>query len=197
MIEETALQVLNMVNLSAELFKIETGRFVLDARPVNLTDILQRILEISHTSFAEKRLTFAIEEIEPPDGVSALAMGDATFCHSLFHNLIKNACEAAPRGSHVLVTVDDSSPLQVSISNKGTVPLAIRERFFEKFTTAGKVGGTGLGAYSARLLTEAQNGSIVLAVSDDADQTTITVCLPRCIEAPPLATRAGAKRWAF
>jgi len=45
--------------------------------------------------------------------------------------------------------------------------------------TSGKLGGTGLGTYSARLLTEAQNGSIQLAVSDVDNTTVITVHLPK------------------
>jgi len=43
--------------------------------------------------------------------------------------------------------------------------------------THGKQGWTGLGAYSARMLTEAQNGSISLEVSDKDVQTMITVSL--------------------
>ena len=52
-------------------------------------------------------------------------------------------------------------------------------RFFDKFVTQGKQGGTGLGTYSARLLAEAQKGSVALEVSDQENSTTITVTLPR------------------
>lgn len=48
--------------------------------------------------------------------------------------------------------------LKVILENQGVVPAEIRESFFEKFATAGKPGGTGLGTYSAKLLTEAQGG---------------------------------------
>lgn len=60
----------------------------------------------------------------------------------------------------------------------GAVPAEIRERFFDKFVTHGKQGGTGLGTYSARMLAEVQNGAISLAVSDPENQTTINVTLP-------------------
>jgi two-component system sensor histidine kinase/response regulator len=59
------------------------------------------------------------------------------------------------------------------------VPKQIRDRFFDKFVTHGKRDGTGLGTYSARLLTEAQNGRIHLQVSDSEDTTIITVHLPK------------------
>jgi signal transduction histidine kinase len=102
-------------------------------------------------------------------------------CYSLFQNLIKNACEAADDKSKVTVVLFDESPLRIVIQNKGMVPAEIREKFFEKFVTHGKQGGTGLGTYSAKMLTEAQNGTISMSVSQAEKQTTITVSLPRYI----------------
>ena len=100
-------------------------------------------------------------------------------CSSVFLNLIKNACEASPQGGVVLIRFYDQTPLKISIVNKGAVPKDIRERFFDKYVTAGKQAGTGLGTYSAKLLTEAQNGQIELAVSDEDNSTTISVMLPK------------------
>ena len=180
LIEESALQVLDMINLSTELFKIETGRFTLDARPVRIGNILERIVEIARTTFSDKHLVVAVVSQAPPGAELPPALGDGMLCYSLFQNLIKNACEAAPAGSQVVVTLHDETPLRITIRNQGAVPVEIRARFFGKFVTLGKYGGTGLGTYSAKLLAEAQGGAIALAVSDPEDQTTITVTLPRC-----------------
>jgi len=177
--EETALQVLDMINLSSELFKIESGRFTLDAKPVGIGDILHRIAEISQASFAAKGLTVAVEaaltEVEPMPHV----LGDAMLCYSLFQNLVKNACEAAPQGSKVSLTVSGPDPVHIVVRNQGAVPAEIRDRFFDKFVTRGKEGGTGLGTYSAKLLTEAQGGQIMLDVADETDTTSLVVLLPR------------------
>jgi CheY-like chemotaxis protein len=178
MVEDTALQVLDMINLSSELFKIETGRFKLNAQPVKIGEILKRIVEISQATFAEKHLIIAFETDALSGRELPLSLGDSTFCYSLFQNLIKNACEAAPENSLVTVTLNDEIPVSITIQNRGAVPAEIRERFFGKFVTHGKQGGTGLGAYSAKMLVEAQNGSISLDVFDEGNQTTITVKLP-------------------
>lgn len=179
-IEETALQVLNMINLSSELFRIETGRFKLDPRPVPIFDILQRIAEISNAAFAEKNVTVSVDTDVPVDGrARPQALGDAMLCYSLFQNLVKNACEAAPGNSLVSITLCDLTPLRIEIKNEGAVPTEIRQNFFDKFVTKDKQGGTGLGTYSAKRLTEAQSGQIELDVSDDSNRTTITVVLPR------------------
>jgi two-component system sensor histidine kinase/response regulator len=185
LIAESALQVLDMINFSSELFKIESGRFELSAKPVPLGELLRRIVQTTGGTYASKEINLALEASE--GDMKARALGDAAFCHSIFQNLIKNACEAAPKGTRVTVglTFDTASNnvadngAQVIISNSGAMPAAIRERFFEKFATSGKTGGSGLGAYSAKLLTEAQGGRIVMSTSDQENRTVLTVTLPK------------------
>jgi len=179
LVEETALQVLNMINLSAELFKIETGRYALNALPVKVADILRRIAEINRTTYSGKDLTISVDADVPVGEEMPQSMGDAMLCYSLFQNLLKNACEAAPDGSKVSIKLLDGSPLRIVIKNKGAVPLDIRDRFFDKYATSGKKGGTGLGTYSAKLLTEAQLGTIELSVSAATNTTAVPVPLPR------------------
>ena len=178
MVEETALQVLDMINLSAELYKIETGRFVLHAKPVPAAKIIRRLVELLRKAFAVKGLTIVVAT---PHGVSdeaLLASGDAMLCYSLFQNLLKNACEAAPENTQITATIHSGSPMLITLENQGTVPLGIRDHFFDKFATAGKQGGTGLGTYSARLLAGAQNGSIEMETSDDKNETRLIIKLP-------------------
>jgi two-component system, sensor histidine kinase and response regulator len=180
MVEEAALQTLNMVNLTSELYKIETGRFQLDPKPIKIGDLLRRIVELTRTTFKEKQLTISVDtDVVSASEEAPQILGDAMLCYSLFQNLIKNACEAAPDKTRVDVSMTDESPMRILVRNKKAVPLEIRSRFFDKFATYGKNGGTGLGTYSARLLTEAQAGTIALTADDDADETIVTVTLPR------------------
>ncbi|MBK6650579.1 MAG: response regulator [Betaproteobacteria bacterium] len=179
LIEEASMQLLNMISLSAELYKIETGRFVLKAAPIRIGEVLRRIAEMYRFTYAEKQIVVSVDTDMPVGAEFPLAKGDATLCYSVFQNLIKNACEAAPNSSKVAIRLLDQSPIKIVIENKGAVPQSVRARFFEKFVTHGKEGGTGLGTYSAKLLTEAQLGNIELNVRDDTNTTTITVTLPR------------------
>ncbi|MFZ4623920.1 MAG: response regulator [Rhodoferax sp.] len=179
LVQQTAQQVMNMVNLSGELYEIEMGRFKLKATAVNIGDILHRIVELSRASFADKRLTIAVDTDSPVGTELPQVDADAMLCYSMFQNLIKNACEAAPPGSRVEVLLRDESPLRILISNIGAVPVALRERFFDKFATSGKTGGSGIGTYSAQLLARAQHGNISMATDDANNCTTLTVTLPR------------------
>ncbi len=179
MVEQTALQVINMVNLSAELYKIETGNFKLKAAPVELGAVLRRIVEVSRNGFAEKDLAIVVDTDTPVGTETPTADGDEMLCYSLFQNLVKNACEAAPNGTRVVVTLKDENPLRVLVQNTGVVPPDMRDRFFDKFATSGKQGGSGLGTYSAQMLAKAQGGSMTMETSDKGNSTTITVTLPR------------------
>ena len=179
MAEEAALHVINMVNRSSELFKIETGRFKLDAQPIKIGEILRHTTEIVQMTFTEKQLKIAIDEDVPVGGEIPRSLGDAMFCYSIFQNLILIACEAAPVNGRVAITLNDESSLRITIQYTGVVSDELREVFFDKFITHGKQGGSGIETYSVRKLVEAQNGRVALAVSDQENRTTITVVLPR------------------
>lgn len=181
LVQQTAQQVINMVNLSGELYKIEMGRHKLKAVAVDIGDILRRIVDLSRAGFAAKQLTISIDADTPVGTELPKVAADAMLCYSLFQNLIKNACEAAPPGSRVEVLLRDESPLRILISNMGAVPPELRERFFDKFATSGKAGGSGIGTYSAQLLARAQNGSISMVTDDANNCTTLTVSLPRFV----------------
>jgi CheY-like chemotaxis protein len=181
LIADAVMQALDIVNLSAEVFKIETGRHELETGAVPLAEILNHTVELARSAFAAKGLEIAFDC--PPSARAAppFALGDSTLCRSIFHNLVRNACEAAPKGTRVSVELFDETPLRVAVHNRGAVPPAVRGDFFERHVTSGKRGGTGLGTYSARLLTEAQGGCIAMRTSDEHDSTTVEVVLPRCV----------------
>jgi signal transduction histidine kinase len=91
-------------------------------------------------------------------------------------NLIKNAAEASSEGEQITISLKNSDFAEIRIHNKGSVPEEIRDTFFDKYVTSGKSGGTGLGTYSASLISKVLGGSIGLDTSDE-DGTTISLRL--------------------
>jgi CheY-like chemotaxis protein len=176
--EQAMLQVTDMVNLSTELYKIETGKYVLHALPLAISDMLRRVVETARAFYAGKQLVIAVDTDFDVGTDAPTGLGDAMLTYSLLNNLIKNACEASPERRRVTATLYAGSPLRIEIVNKGVIPEEIRPRFFDKFVTGGKAGGTGLGTYSARLLARAQHGEVAFAVDDDAHTTTLIITLP-------------------
>jgi CheY-like chemotaxis protein len=74
-------------------------------------------------------------------------------------------------------------PVAVAVHNPGEVPAEVAGRFFQKYVTSGKSGGTGLGTYSARLMARAQFGDLQLHTGSSG--TTLTLTLRPLKEEPP------------
>ncbi len=172
-IEETATEVIDMITRSTELYKIEAGVFRLEPQRIDVPDLMRQQANLITASFSAKELATEIR-----GGGAVAASGDPLLCRSLFQNLLKNACEAAPHGTAICIEIVPGDNVEIRITNSGAVPVEIRDRFFDKFATAGKSRGSGLGTYSAKMMTEAQKGSIGVTTCDEKNQTTVVVALP-------------------
>jgi signal transduction histidine kinase len=163
-----------MVTMSSEIFKIETGRFTLKPEKVKLFNLVTELVEEYKGIFAAGNFLTVVdcdEKLKPDDFDIS---GDPTMCYSVFHNLLRNAFEAAPEKSTITIRFIKNEQVEVLIENTGVVPEKIRDRFFDKFSTFGKSAGNGLGTYSAKLLLEAQGASIDMKTSDEDNLTCIT-----------------------
>lgn len=177
MIESAANRALGMVNLSLNLQQMETGRYVFKPSAIDLTRIVLAVIDDLNMHAASKSVSIRLSGDEPHLFVEAESM----LCYSIISNLMKNAIEAAPDHSVVRVALMDGPRIRLSIHNMGSVALALRDRFFTKYATHGKTGGSGLGAYSAQLMAQAQEGSLTMESSDESG-TTLTLALNRAAE---------------
>ena len=174
-------QVLQVINLSADLLRIESGNLVSATTSLDLAELLRDSARQLQALGAKRHIVISLwqEQAPLPPELNLTIRGDRTLCGSMLLNLLRNAVEAAPEGSEVRATLDsEGEHAVIRIHNLGAVPPEIRQRFFEKYTTSGKAGGTGLGTYSARLIAEAHRGRIAMETSESLG-TTIPVHLPR------------------
>lgn len=161
----SARRALAMVNLSLALHQIEEGRFQFAPAQVDLKATAEAAVEDlkSHADTKNVSLVLAC------DSSAVMAVAHPEMSYSLIANILKNAIEAAPEASEVqLLLAQDASWATLSVINRGAMPIEIRDRFFSKYATHGKSGGSGLGAYSARLMAEAMGGSLTMTTSADA-----------------------------
>ncbi|MFC1500424.1 response regulator [Candidatus Zixiibacteriota bacterium] len=178
MIRTSGYRMLDMIDRSLDLYKMETGAYTFDPEEVDLVEVFDKIKGEVEPRCSEKDITCGLTIDGKPAGdeQAVKTEGEPLLCYSMLANLIKNAIEAAPEGSTISIDLKSGATPAASIRNQGAVPEEIRERFFEKYVTSGKKKGTGLGTYSARLIAETLGGSIELD-SSEADHTTITVTL--------------------
>ena len=189
MIERGAVRVLSMVNLSLDMYRMEQGSYTLKPQPLDMARVVHSVLADLRGHAAAKSVRLRLEK----PSTLVFALGEELLCYSIVANLAKNAVEAAADGStvqlrlfHALANdvggvgdVGGAGRVSLAIQNTGSIPASIHDIFFGKYTTTGKAGGTGLGAYSARLMARVQQGDVSMH-SNEVDGTTLTLVLPAC-----------------
>lgn len=179
MMEKSGYRMLDMVNRSMDLFRMESGTYECHPVPVDVVKIVRQILfELGETANGHSVL-FRLESDgrEVRDDEEFLISGEASLFYSMLANLIKNASEASPDKGTVTVSFVGKPGPGVRIHNNGAIPAEIRGTFLQKYVTHGKKAGTGLGCYSARLMAETMGGKMSFTTSEQ-DGTTITVAFP-------------------
>ena len=110
-------------------------------------------------------------------------------------NLLDNACKYSPDAQLVrLLAARDGTQAVLAVEDNGAgIPVAERERIFERFTQLGNGrSGLGLGLYIARQLARAQGGDLVLTDARHAGGARFELRIPlRERASPPLAPSAG------
>ncbi|MBF0226514.1 MAG: hybrid sensor histidine kinase/response regulator [Desulfobacterales bacterium] len=169
-IEECGYKMLDMINLSLELFKMEQGLYKFNPTSVNIVTVIYNVIDelYQFVKYKQLKINLQVNGIQADRDAVFMVQAETLLCYSMLANLIKNAIEASPKGDIIGIFLEDKEgEAMIRIHNRGSVPIDVRNRFFEKFATSGKSKGTGLGAYSAKLIAETQNGKISMLTSDE------------------------------
>ncbi len=141
--------------------RMESGRMVIDPRPIDLACVVERVLSPFRT-MADRHVLNARVPVTP-----RLAWGDPDKVEQILTNLVGNAIKYSPTGGEVLVSVEhDTEFVQVNVRDQG-FGMSPREmsQLFEKFYRVDRdevrrAGGTGLGLYITKRLVEMHGGRI-------------------------------------
>jgi CheY-like chemotaxis protein len=179
MIEQSGYRLLQMINLSLDLMKMERGVYTLEPAPVDLLDLIGKIARELEPILTAKGISLILNVDGRPPVIEAAfpVYGEELLCYCMLSNLLKNPFEASPQDAAVSIDFITGATAEIHIRNAGTVPADIRDRVFDKYVTANKDSGIGLGTYSAKLTAETQGGTVALDSSQDR-HTTVTVQMP-------------------
>jgi sensor histidine kinase regulating citrate/malate metabolism len=164
---------------------METGRYQYSPDAVDLSVVINSVIKdltaLLKTYGAKIHISQPSFPQQPEPAANFMALVEENLCYSLFANLIRNAIEACTSGDIIQIVLSyEKNDCVIAITNPGSIPEQIRTSFFEKYVTSGKKQGTGLGTYSAKLMTTTQNGSIAMHSSEQ--EICITVKLPAVVQ---------------
>jgi len=184
-IQQSADNLLVIVNDILDLSKIEAGKIVLEHTPFSLREIMQSMHDMLMLKAEEKKLDFRvnIHSTIPPKLV-----GDPTRINQIIINLVGNAIKFTDKGyvevRATLYKIEESKAyIQFDITDTGIgIAQDYMDRIFDSFTQAGtditrRFGGTGLGLTICKQLATLMHGDITVT-SKVGEGTTFTVIIP-------------------
>jgi PAS domain S-box-containing protein len=181
LLEMIATQATRLAQITDEVLltnRLDRGDLRIKAEPVDVAGIVHETVE----AFREQLVDSNRIEVEIPDDVGALS-GDRDRLQQILVNLLDNAVKYGE--SPVTVCADRvDGVIRISVADAGSgIALAEQSRIFQKFYRADPQltrwpGGTGLGLYISRELTERMGGSLDLR-SEPGAGATFVVELPQ------------------
>lgn len=159
---------LNLINDILDLSKVEAGHLELESIEFDLSEVIDKAIEILAMRANEKGLELACHLA--PD-VPCFLIGDPTRLTQILINLIGNALKFTEKGSVIVRVTNDPDAqtpgaIRFSVSDTGIgIPSDKLDTIFESFTqahasTSRQYGGTGLGLAISKHLAERMGGRI-------------------------------------
>ncbi len=188
MIKDIGHDTLDLLKASKDYTKMEAGQYEPEISEFDLITVIDKELKIFKDKIAEKNLITILKyngEEKHIGDFKYKVRGDLFYMHRLFKNLVNNAIEASRAKKTIEFCLEDKSGLDITIQNDGVVPKEIRANFFDKYTTHGKMDGTGLGTFIAKMIANLHDGDISF-MTHEKRGTQITLHFPNGMIVKPL-----------
>lgn len=184
-IQQSADNLLVIINDILDLSKIEAGKIVIEQTDFSLREVVNSVRDMLMLKAEEKNIEFKVElDAQIPHRL----VGDPTRINQILINLAGNAVKFTEKGyvavhATVQKKEDKKYLMQFDIVDTGIgIAPDYVDKIFESFTQAGtdvarKFGGTGLGLTISKQLATLMQGDISVR-SELGKGTTFTVVLP-------------------
>ncbi len=189
---------LGLINQVLDLSKIEAGKLELSPDWVNLTPLINEVVDTARP-LAEQNNNRLV--VKGQENLGSLTV-DPMRLRQILLNLLSNACKFTKQGEVTLLArkfVNDGNWIEFAVSDTGIGMTPEQQaKLFEEFTqadssTARQYGGTGLGLAITRKLARMMGGDVTLT-SEAGRGSTFTVRLPASTDVPaedPISSDRG------
>jgi signal transduction histidine kinase len=168
---------LTIINDLLKVAQIDAGRMDFSMRPLNLSTLLNEVVADFKSLYVA-----AGQQIEADITTDIIVTTDENALRMVVDNLLENAKKYSEKGARTRVVLRATEDkVTISIIDEG-VGVDDPARLFQKFSRINnklstEVGGTGLGLYWAKSVTELIGGTLVY-LKNEITGSTFTVSLP-------------------
>lgn len=176
---EGSEQMLRIVSDLLVFSKMESGRFEIQATPLNLSPLLDEVVRQMTPVFESNGLTLELRLTIPLPEIQA----DADRLRQVLYNLLENAAKFTPKGGTITLSCRACDGILLEVSDTGIgIPIEHLEHIWDRFyqVPTGSLRqrrGAGLGLAIVRDIIEAHGGTI-RAFSNKGEGTTFQMHLP-------------------
>lgn len=158
-IEDTVLNLTNLLNEFLSLGKLEEGRISSRPTEFSLPDMVLDLVNEMQVHAGKKRIL-----LFQPEGNQTVFL-DKDLLRNILMNLISNAIKFSPEGGRILVrSMNSRKALDISVEDNGIgMSAEDQEHLFERFfrgRNADNIQGTGLGLHIVQRYVHLMNGTI-------------------------------------
>lgn len=191
LINDAAGHLLSVINDILDISKIQSGKYTLDSREVNIEEIIQACTASFRLMASEAGVTVATKiAFDLP-----VARGDSIKLRQIFTNIISNAIKFTGRGGTVTIDAMRTNTGGVAILIRDTGVGMSPDEVAVALTPFGQVDGgrtrwregTGLGLPIAKALVDLHGGEIEIR-SRKGEGTEVAIVLPSRNTVMPIAT---------
>ena len=159
---DASQRMIRLINLFLDVSKIESGKLILDKRPMRLEDMIDKELQVLAKIAKDKKLK--LEYKRPKTALPLLTIDDKIT--DVILNLVDNAIKYTEKGSIILTSEREGEWVHVKVKDTGRgLDPKEAKGLFTKFVRGFGIAqvnpdGSGLGLYVARRIVEVHGGKI-------------------------------------
>ncbi|MCX7623920.1 MAG: HAMP domain-containing histidine kinase [Thermomicrobium sp.] len=179
LIAEESERAARLLTQLLHLTRLESGQASLEAQPVRLATLVQRIVARHRLQFQQHAIALAVEV---PDSLTAA--GDPDLLEQAVENLVQNALVHGRDRMEVSIAAstlaDDPARVQLTVRDTGPgIPPHVLPHIFDRFYRGSdeRKNGFGLGLTIVREIVQLHGGTIAID-SAPGRGTTVTLTLP-------------------
>jgi signal transduction histidine kinase len=181
-VRRAGTHLLGLINQVLDLSKIEAGKLELSPESVNLSRLIDEVIDTAGQLAEQNKNRLVVEVQENPGALIV----DPMRLRQILLNLLSNACKFTKQGEvalRVRTMVDGGSWVEFAVADTGIGMTPEQQaKLFEEFaqadaSTARRYGGTGLGLSITRKLARMMGGDVTVA-SESGKGSVFAVRLP-------------------